>query len=82
MSRSLTKGEGGMIKRWAPDRRKFGDLGASLVEYALLLALIALVCISALVYFGGESKNSVGHSQACIDYYTNGNGPPPANGCG
>ena len=30
--------------------------GASLVEYALLLALIAVVCIVALEFLGGETK--------------------------
>ena len=30
----------------------FNDEGASLVEYALVLALIALVCIAAMTYFG------------------------------
>ena len=29
------------------------ERGASLVEYALLLALIALVCIAAVTSFGG-----------------------------
>jgi len=33
--------------------------GASLVEYALLLALIAIVCLSALAYFGNGSGNSL-----------------------
>jgi Flp pilus assembly pilin Flp len=35
-------------------RARSGDSerGASLVEYALLLALIALVCFSAVVFFG------------------------------
>ncbi|MCU0311661.1 MAG: hypothetical protein MUE36_12065 [Acidimicrobiales bacterium] len=28
------------------------DEGASLVEYALLLALIAVVCLTALAFFG------------------------------
>lgn len=30
-----------------------GDRGASLVEYALLLALIALVCVAAVGVMGG-----------------------------
>ncbi len=36
--------------RWAAD-----DRGASLVEYALLLSLIAFVCISAIGYFGAST---------------------------
>jgi len=41
-------------------RARSGDSerGASLVEYALLLALIALVCFSALVFFGGQVNNN------------------------
>ena len=30
------------------------DRGASLVEYALLIALIAIVCIGAVTLLGGE----------------------------
>ena len=41
------------------------ERGASLVEYALLVALIAVVCIAAVTILGGKaSKNfsSVGNS--------------------
>jgi Flp pilus assembly pilin Flp len=38
------------------------DRGAGLIEYCLVLALIALVCFGALTYFGGESGNSVTNS--------------------
>lgn len=40
-------------------RAKFGqnERGAALVEYALLLALIAVVCIGALTLLGGGSKS-------------------------
>ena len=31
------------------------ERGASLVEYALLLALIAVVCIVAITFLGGEA---------------------------
>jgi pilus assembly protein Flp/PilA len=34
------------------------DRGASLVEYALLLALIAVVCIGAVTFLGGETSSS------------------------
>lgn len=34
------------------------DRGAGLIEYCLLLALIALVCFGAITYFGNESGNS------------------------
>ena len=48
-------------------RARFGDdeRGASLVEYALLVALIAVVCIVAVTFLGtsAQSKfNTVGSS--------------------
>ncbi len=33
------------------------ERGAALVEYALLLALIAVVCIVALTQLGGDAKS-------------------------
>ncbi len=50
-------------------RAKFGrsERGAALVEYALLLALIAVVCIAALTILGTQAKNkfsTVGNSIA------------------
>jgi pilus assembly protein Flp/PilA len=46
-------------------RARFGDdeRGASLVEYALLVALIAVVCIAAVTFLGSsasEKFSSVG----------------------
>ena len=38
--------------RWRGDER-----GASLVEYALLLALIAVVCIAAVSLLGGSASS-------------------------
>jgi pilus assembly protein Flp/PilA len=48
-------------------RARFGDSerGASLVEYALLVALIAVVCIAAVTILGKNASNkfnSVGNS--------------------
>jgi Flp pilus assembly pilin Flp len=43
-----------------------GQLGASLIEYVLMIAMIAIVCIGALSYFGGSSENSVDRSTSCI----------------
>ena len=47
-------------------RRMTSERGASLVEYALLVALIAVVCIGALRYFGSGSQNSLDHSTSEI----------------
>lgn len=38
-----------------PDRRD--DRGASLVEYALLVALIAIVCFAAVGFLGEEASS-------------------------
>ena len=40
-------------------RARFGDAerGASLVEYALLVALIAVVCIAAVTVLGNNASN-------------------------
>jgi pilus assembly protein Flp/PilA len=40
-------------------RARFGrtERGASLVEYALLVALIAIVCIVAVTVLGGNASN-------------------------
>jgi pilus assembly protein Flp/PilA len=42
-------------------RARFGrtERGASLVEYALLLALIAIVAIVALIFLGGSVKTQL-----------------------
>jgi pilus assembly protein Flp/PilA len=50
-------------------RARFGDTerGASLVEYALLVALIAVVCILAVTFLGKAASSkfsSVGNSIA------------------
>jgi Flp pilus assembly pilin Flp len=48
------------------NRKMFNDEGASLVEYALVLALIALVCISAMTYFGGSTALSLSRSGSLL----------------
>ncbi len=39
--------------------RKKGERGASLVEYALLVALIAVVCITAVTFLGQSASSKV-----------------------
>ena len=52
-----------MLTRWTFlvtfVRARFGDTerGASLVEYALLVALIAVVCIGAVTLLGNSARN-------------------------
>ncbi len=38
--------------------RKHQESGASLVEYALLVALIAVVCFAAVTFFGSETDDT------------------------
>ena len=44
------------VSAWLQARCKT-DRGASLVEYALLVALIAVVCIVAITFLGGSAKD-------------------------
>ncbi|MGH8998814.1 MAG: Flp family type IVb pilin [Acidimicrobiia bacterium] len=54
-----------ILKTWIQAKFNTDERGASMVEYGLLLALIAVVAIVALQFVGGEVKNnfnSVGSS--------------------
>jgi pilus assembly protein Flp/PilA len=49
-----------LIVGWARDRvASKDDVGASLVEYALLLALIAVVAIGALTFLGSAVTSTL-----------------------
>jgi pilus assembly protein Flp/PilA len=50
---------------WLRERLK-SERGASLVEYALLLALIAVVCISAVAFLGNNSSSGFDKSGSSI----------------
>ena len=43
------------------------DDGASLVEYALLIALIALVALLSLRFFGSSRDNSLSRSASTLE---------------
>jgi pilus assembly protein Flp/PilA len=49
-------------------RARFGDSdrGAALVEYALLIALIAVVCIAAIKILGNEAEESFSETGSAI----------------
>ena len=54
-----------MLATWLRARFSNSERGASLVEYALLVALIAVVCIAAVTILGKSASNkfdSVGSS--------------------
>ena len=44
------------IKAWLTSKTD-SERGASLVEYALLVALIAVVCIVAVQFLGGSARD-------------------------
>ena len=50
-----------------PGSRRRPDDGASLVEYALLIALIALVAFVGLRFFGTSRDNSFSRSASTLD---------------
>lgn len=52
--------------RTSPRRRNRDERGASLVEYALLMALIAIVTFSAVSFFGSSNNAGFGKSKNCI----------------
>lgn len=58
------------------ERALSGEYGASLVEYALLLALIAVVCVGALQYFGSATGSGLTGSASCITAAQNGQALP------
>lgn len=44
---------------WFGTRRPRSEDGASLVEYALLIGLIAIVCFVAVQFLGDETSSSI-----------------------
>jgi pilus assembly protein Flp/PilA len=47
-----------LVSAWLESRGAVGDEGASLVEYALLVALIAVLCIGALRFLSDKVSTS------------------------
>ena len=57
---------------WTYCRSRLGtrvkdESGASLVEYALLLAFIAVVCVGAVTLIGGTTAASLDSSASLLD---------------
>ena len=40
-------------------KRLSGDVGANLVEYSMLIALIFVVCLAAMTYFGEAATDKM-----------------------
>jgi len=57
-----------MVRHQHPARRQHerDERGASVVEYCLLLALIALVTFSAVSFFGSSTGGGFTNSAECI----------------
>ena len=51
-----------LITARAGAARRRGDRGATLVEYTLMIALIALVCVSAVSVMGRQAGSSITNS--------------------
>lgn len=66
-----------MIQRMITALRR-DDRGASLVEYALLVALIGLVAIGSVAFFGDGTGASMDRSSSCIVAAQDGQ-PLPSN---
>ena len=47
-----------ILKAWLQAKFNSDETGAALVEYALLVALIAVVCIVAITFLGGEAEKN------------------------
>ena len=57
---------------------KHNERGASLVEYALLVALIAVVCVGAVTFLGNNTRNTVDRGANGIGGSPVGSGPGQA----
>jgi pilus assembly protein Flp/PilA len=55
-----------MVANWLRARAT-NDRGASLVEYALLVALIGVVCIAAVTTLGTKSSTKLGSAGTAIN---------------
>lgn len=53
----------GLVSRW----REKDERGASLVEYALLIALIAVVCIVAVTFLGQSASSGFSNAGTSLN---------------
>jgi Flp pilus assembly pilin Flp len=62
---------------WVQSRsRCVGDEGANLVEYALLVALIAIVCLAAVTFVGSATCDNIDNSVLSVMDSSAGNNCP------
>jgi pilus assembly protein Flp/PilA len=58
-----------VLRKWiasAAARVRRSDIGASMVEYALLLALIAVICIGAVSFLGNSAQSKFNTVGQCV----------------
>jgi len=60
------------LERRETHQRLAGDDGANVVEYAMLVALIIVVCLGALTVFGNNAKAKISCSSSAIVNQTGG----------
>lgn len=56
-----------ILKAWIQAHVAKTDRGASLVEYALLVALIAVVCIVAITFLGNSASEKFSNVGSNLD---------------
>jgi len=49
-----------------PASRLSGDTGANLVEYSMLIALIVVVCLSAVTFFGSKATSKMNCASSAV----------------
>ena len=54
------------LSTWLRARFADNERGASMVEYALLVALIAVVCITAITFLGHKAQTSFNDTGSAI----------------
>jgi Flp pilus assembly pilin Flp len=47
-------------------RRFEGDAGANLVEYSMLIALIVVVCLAAVTFFGNTATSKMNCASSAV----------------
>jgi pilus assembly protein Flp/PilA len=55
------------LSAWIQARFNTDERGASLVEYALLVALIAVICIAAVTLLGNNAEDSLSTTGSAIN---------------
>ena len=60
------------LERRDTHQRLSGDDGANVVEYAMLVALIIVVCLGAMTVFGNNARAKVSCSSSAIVNQTGG----------